>query len=101
MSLAGKTKPQCAPEADVREDQEKEEIAVLVIQVRLLGSAPCLPAKDVLSYIIISHTQRIKDKVKSKEQQAKFNPFPLAAQQLTEVTAERAGVSLCLMPSAC
>jgi len=55
MSQAGKTKTQHAPEVDVREHQEKGEIAVMIIQVRLLGSALCLPAKDVLSYIVLSH----------------------------------------------
>lgn len=44
---------------------------------------------------------RIKDKGKSKEQQAKFNPFPTAAQQLAEMTAKHTGVLLCLMPCAC
>lgn len=56
MSLAGKTKPQHAPEADVSEDQEKGEIAVLVIQVRLPGSALSLPTKAVLSYIVLCQT---------------------------------------------
>lgn len=83
------------------EDQQKREIVTLVIQVRLLGSALCLPAKDVLSCVILSHIGRIKDEVNSKEQQAKFNPFPMAAQQLTEVTAKCTGVLLCLMPCSC
>lgn len=101
LSLAGKTKPPRTPEADVTENQQKGEIAMLVIQVRLLGSALCLPPKDVLSYVILSHIGRIKDEVNSKEQQAKFNPFPMAAQQLIEVTAKCTGVLLCLMPCSC
>lgn len=81
------------------EDQEKGERAMLVIQVKLLHSALCLPAKDVLSYTVLS--QRIKDQVNSKEQQAKFNPFPMAAQQLAEMTAKHDGVLLHLMFRAC
>lgn len=99
MSLSGKTKPQHALEAEVTEDQEKGERAMLVIQVKVLGSALCLPAKDVLSYIILS--QRIKDQVKSKEEQAKFNSFLMAAQHLTKAIAKHAGVLLHLMPCAC
>lgn len=65
MSLAGQTKAQHGPEG---EGQEKGETAMLIIQVRLLGSALCLTAEGVLSYTVLSHTQRRKDKVKSKKQ---------------------------------
>lgn len=45
-------------------DQEEGEITMLVIWVRFLGSVLCLPAKHVLSYIILSHTERIKHKIR-------------------------------------
>lgn len=64
MRLAGKIKPQHGPEG---EGQQKGEAAMLIIQVRLLGSALCLTAKGVLPYTVLSPTQRMKDKVESKK----------------------------------
>lgn len=66
----------------------------------LLTSKRCTFLHCVIPYMKNKKREK-KTKVKSKDQQAKFNPFPTAAQQLTEVTAKRAGVLLRLMLCAC